>query len=202
MLSQRSWQHAFLGVLLLAAVFVAGIVLSACERPATVTSWAPIETSQALETRNAQSTKTTPNPSLPAPTATLAPPFPTPEGLPLTLPSSMKGYELYSWQNGAEWNFTLITGTNRSKSFDEIIAQGNTISADGFIKISVTGMEEIQKVLGLLSKGEQVFWAGMDLGGQVPSGTVYLTFPSQKMIDDLMQFCSDHKITLQILKES
>ena len=114
----------------------------------------------------------------------------------------MKGYELYSWQNGADWNFTLITGTNRSKSFDEIIAQGNTISADGFIKISVTGMEEIKKVISLLPKGEQVFWAGMDLGGQVPSGTVYLTFPPQKMIDDLMQFCSDHKIILQLLKES
>jgi len=202
MLSQRSRHSVFLPVLLLATTFVVSIVLSACERPATVTSWAPIETSQALETRNAQSAETTPNPSLPAPTATLAPPFPTPEGLPLTLPSSMKGYELYSWQNGTEWNFTLITGTNRSKSFDEIIAQGNTLSADGFIKISVTGMEEIKKVLGRLPKGEEVFWAGMDLGGQVPSGTVYLTFPPQSMIDELMQFCSDHKITLQLLKES
>jgi hypothetical protein len=32
---------------------------------------------------------------------------------------SMKGYELYSWQDGNTWKFSLLTGTNREKSLDE-----------------------------------------------------------------------------------
>ena len=132
---------------------------------------------------------------------TALPPLPTPSVLPASLPKSLKGYELYSWQNGSDWNFTLITGTNRSKSFDEIIAPENTLSADGFVKISVTGIDEVKKVLSLLQSGEQVFWAGMDLSDQVPGNTIYLTFPPQPMIDDLIRFCQHHKVTLQILKE-
>jgi hypothetical protein len=37
------------------------------------------------------------------------------------LPGSMKGYELYSWQDKDGWHFTLITGTDRSKTLEEII---------------------------------------------------------------------------------
>ena len=34
----------------------------------------------------------------------------------------MKGYELYSWKVGTDWNYTLITGTNRPKTFEEVSA--------------------------------------------------------------------------------
>jgi len=33
------------------------------------------------------------------------------------LPRSVKGYELYSWRSGGTWQFTLITGTNRLKTY-------------------------------------------------------------------------------------
>ena len=32
----------------------------------------------------------------------------------------MKGYELYAWEEGGELRFTLITGTNRQKSLNEV----------------------------------------------------------------------------------
>jgi len=54
------------------------------------------------------------------------------------LPRSMKGYELYSWQEQGQWHFTLITGTNRNKQLEEIISDGNTVSEDGWVKIHVT----------------------------------------------------------------
>jgi len=187
--------------LLLVMLFILPM-LAACERLATLSNWEPVSTSQAMETQSALSTQMAANRTLPAPTSTLAPPFPTPESLPQVLPHSLKGYELYSWQNGNEWNFTLITGTNRAKAFEEIIAAGNSLGTDDFVKISVTGLNEIEKVLSLLPPNEQVFWAGMDLGDQVPSGTVYLTFPPQDMIDELVRFCLDRKVTLQLLKES
>ena len=32
----------------------------------------------------------------------------------------MKGYELYSWQYGGLWRFSILVGTNREKSLEEI----------------------------------------------------------------------------------
>jgi hypothetical protein len=120
--------------------------------------------------------------------------------LPAQLPDSVKGYDLYSWQSGEPWNFTLVTGTNRMKAFDEIIAPGNIVSADGFIKVSVTGVDELKKLLLLLPAGEDVLWGGMDLGGQVPTGTVYLTLPPQDMIDELIVFCTSKGINLTAIR--
>ena len=36
------------------------------------------------------------------------------------LAESMKGYELYSWQEGNQWDLSLLVGTNREKTLDEI----------------------------------------------------------------------------------
>jgi hypothetical protein len=35
-----------------------------------------------------------------------------------TLPRSFKGYELYSWEEEGQWHFTLITGTDRTKTIE------------------------------------------------------------------------------------
>jgi len=110
-------------ILWIALIFQLAVMLSGCERPATISSWRPIETRAGI-----------PHPDrcryleyLPPPLCRKSPPplnRRCPRLLPCQLPSQrqMKGYELYSWQNGSNWNFTLITGTNRTKSFDEIIA--------------------------------------------------------------------------------
>jgi hypothetical protein len=77
---------------------------------------------------------------------------------PIELPTSMKGYELYSWQVDGEWHFTLITGTNRNKTVEEIKAEENVESADGWVKISVTGTDALKALLARLPEFENVFW--------------------------------------------
>ena len=179
------------------------LLLVGCERPATRTNWSPIDVAS-----NAENT-TTLSETLAAPlkpvqsTPTVSQPIGTLDfnTLPETLPQSMKGYDLYSWQTGEVWNFTLITGTNRSKTFDEIITPGNSISADGFVKLSVSGVDDLKKLLKRLPSGESILWGGMDLGGQVPEGTVYLTFPPQEMLDELTAYCKTLGLTLTTLKE-
>jgi hypothetical protein len=189
-----------------------GLLLSGCERYATSSNWSPIEAAeqQASKTALPDSLEATATPTKALQSApTLAQ---TEAGggeiapldlstLPEKLPSSMKGYELYSWQTGEDWNFTLITGTNRTKSFDEIIAAGNSVSSDGFVKISVQGTADLEKVLKLLPAGEQIVWGGMDLGSQVSAGTVYLTFPPQEIMDEVGTVCSGLGLTLTSLKE-
>lgn len=59
--------------------------------------------------------------------------------------TSMKGWELYSWQGSGDVAFALVPGTNRNKTAIEIKKQA----------LSVDGVK--QKLAGL-AKGEEVFW--------------------------------------------
>ena len=49
------------------------------------------------------------------------------------LPHSLKGYELYSWEEEGQWYFTLITGTNRTKTLEEITSKEDFISESGWV---------------------------------------------------------------------
>jgi hypothetical protein len=74
------------------------------------------------------------------------------------LPHSMKGYELYSWSEDGQWHFTLITGTDRIKTIEEITSEGNFVSETGWVKIQVVGADAIKDVLSRLPEDESVFW--------------------------------------------
>lgn len=149
----------------------------------------------------------TPAPTQSATSAATETPTPQPIGtldvssLPTKLPHSAKGYELYSWQVNGTWNYTLITGTNRTKALDEITAPGNSVSSDGIVKISASSLDDLKLVLGRLPRGESILWGGIDLGGEVPSGTAYLTFPPQALMDEVKADCTSLGLTLTSLKQ-
>jgi hypothetical protein len=121
--------------------------------------------------------------------------------LPNPLPDSLKGYELVSWQVGQAWNFTLVTATNSQKTFEELMKPDSEVTSDGFVKITVSGVDQIKKVLGLLPKKSQVFWGGMDLSGQVPDGTAYFSFPPAAIMNSLADYCAQKGINLISLAE-
>ncbi len=113
------------------------------------------------------------------------------------LPSSMKGYELYSWEEAGQWNFTLITGTNRSKFIEEIISGDNIISEVGWIKIHVVGVEGIESVLAKLPPNEYVFWSA---GLMSSSGTslVVMEYPPQSVTDEIGEFAAGLGLVLAV----
>jgi hypothetical protein len=74
------------------------------------------------------------------------------------LPHSMDGYELYSWQQGSQWNYTLITGTNRDKTTQEIITANNTVTSDGWVNIHVTGLDALEAVFNRIPHSDFVSW--------------------------------------------
>lgn len=63
--------------------------------------------------------------------------------------TSMKGWELYSWQNSNGWYFALVEGTNRLKTFEEISAPA----------VAVLGWTALERKLSRLARGEQIFWS-------------------------------------------
>jgi len=132
----------------------------------------------------------TPSVSTPAPPAIVATP----------LPHSTKGYELYSWQENHEWHFTLTTGTNRLKSLEEIISNENTVQAGGWVKISVQGIEAIQKALSGLPQHEEIFWADKTWleHAQVQAGPIML--PPQETIDAVQEYCKQLGLKLTVSK--
>jgi hypothetical protein len=200
------------------AILFTFVFLTGCVRPATRTFWSPIDsavnaetTQTAVSSSNATSTEVPapsgakPSTGTPSLIKTSTPVVQLPvvdwNQVPKTLPDSTKGYELYSWQTGNDWVFTLITGTNRMKTFDEIISPNLLYGESGFFMISVIGMDEIEKLMERLPANEDVLWGGMDLSDQVPTGTIYLTFPPQKMMDELIDFCKKHSVKLISLKK-
>lgn len=101
-----------------------------------------------------------------------------------SLPSSMKGYELYSWQENDGWHFTLITGTDRNKTLEEITSGEYFISETGWVNIHCIGEEAIKTALGKVPAGEWVSWRD----GAFVSDGVILTLPPQDIIDNIKEY--------------
>ena len=116
------------------------------------------------------------------------------------LPHSAKGYELYSWpaEEANEWRFTLITGTNRLKTYEEIVSAEDIVSESGWVKVSATGTEDLKALLSQLPGGESVTWNSGDWLEQmgVPAGSIRL--PDENVIDEIESYCRQLGINLSI----
>jgi len=113
------------------------------------------------------------------------------------LSSSMKGYELYSWQEKGEWHFTLITGTNRNKFIEEIVSEEDIISEVGWIKVHAVGVSEIKAVLAKLPQGESIFWS-VGLMGAVGNSDMVMEHPPQSIIDEMEGFANGLGLVLAV----
>ncbi len=107
--------------------------------------------------------------------------------LPITslgkLPHSVKGYELYSWEEDEQWHFTLITGTNRNKMLEEIISKEEDITESGWVKIHVISVPAIEDVLGRLPQREFVIWYDETILMQTGEIDISLQLPPEQIID-------------------
>jgi len=103
------------------------------------------------------------------------------------LPHSMKGYELYSWEEDSQWHFTLITGTNRTKTIDEITAKEDYISESGWVKIHVVGIDAIEDVLTRLPQSESVFWCDELHIGQTTELNINIQLPPEQITDAIKE---------------
>jgi hypothetical protein len=63
------------------------------------------------------------------------------------LPPQLKGYELYAWEADGELWFTLVTGTNRLKSRDELQGPPTETRADDWVVVRGRGLEALEAVL-------------------------------------------------------
>jgi hypothetical protein len=123
---------------------------------------------------------------------------PPPKSTADPLPRSIKEYELYSWKSGTTWYFTLITGTNRLKTRDEITAPENVEEGE-WVKITAAGVPELKSVLARLPSGTQVFW---HTARHLDSGSLRsepkLRRPPVWMVSEVRSACTEQGLDLAI----
>jgi hypothetical protein len=102
------------------------------------------------------------------------------------LSRSFKGYELYSWEEDGQWHFTLITGTDRTKTMEEITSKEDFISETGWVKIQVVGADAIEDVLSRLPQGESIFWCDELHIGQTTE--IDLQLPPEQTTDAIEEY--------------
>jgi hypothetical protein len=106
--------------------------------------------------------------------------------------SSMKGYELYSWKIKDHWYYSLLPGTNRSKTYEEI-------TAPGVVKKDASGLKaELEK----LPKGEEVFWRSDAPPGVIKPASgplVEIKHPSRARIKGIKAMCDKLGLKLKLV---
>ncbi len=96
------------------------------------------------------------------------------------LAESMKGYELYSWQEGHQWQFSLLPGTNREKTLDEIQSS----------EAILTGVDPLLSTLKKLPAGQYITWSSRGA----------LSFPPDNIVKQVEQVCKDQGLVLNLAK--
>lgn len=103
---------------------------------------------------------------------------------------SVKGWELYTWQSGDSWKYSLMPGTNRIKSSEEILAN----------PIAVVEREQIKLVLRQLPGGEEISWYGEDwITANIEGVTTIFKTPPLLAQYDIHTFCRRNTLTLTIV---
>jgi hypothetical protein len=111
------------------------------------------------------------------------------------LPHAFKGYELYSWQQDDQWNFTLITGTNRNKTIQEIITGNNTVSEDGWVNIHIVGLDALKGVILTIPENENVIWLSVPSAAEF---SIRFAFPPASAVTEIKTLAAQRGINLNI----
>ncbi|UCG25947.1 MAG: hypothetical protein JSW55_08180 [Chloroflexota bacterium] len=116
------------------------------------------------------------------------------------LPSSMKGYELYSWRDEVDdnWRYTLITGTNCLKTVQEIVAEENLVTPSEWVKITARGTEDLKTLLERLPPGTYLSWQGGDRLGIEQRAAINFGLPSSRAVQAIQEHCRHLDIQLNV----
>ena len=107
----------------------------------------------------------------------------------LTFTHSMKGWELYSWPDGNDWNYSILTGTDRLKSYEEVTTN----------QVIVTGKDSLKMVLDKFPTDEMILWIGRGWLERCWGGGMHdLSLPPQEILDEISAYCTRKHLTLQI----
>lgn len=104
---------------------------------------------------------------------------------------AMKGYELYSWKVKGRWHYAVLVGTNRAKSYEEIISPDN----------ERIGIAALKAELKKLPRDAELFWMSAAHPGVAKpraKGSPILELPSRQRIKRIKTYCDKLGIKLNL----
>lgn len=104
----------------------------------------------------------------------------------LSFTHSMKGWELYSWPNKSDWNYSILMGTNRAKTYEEVISN----------KITVVGKDSLKILLDKFPSKEEIFWIGKRSG----DGWENLSLPDDNTLNEIKNYCTQKELELNVVQ--
>ena len=97
---------------------------------------------------------------------------------------------MYSWPNGNDWNYSILIGTNRLKTYDEVTTN----------KIIVFGKESLKMVLDKLPEGEYISWIGKEwLDNNWRTNYGSLSLPDNNTINEVKNHCVQKKLLSDVI---
>jgi hypothetical protein len=115
------------------------------------------------------------------------------------LPRSLKGYELYSRRVGREWYFTLVTATNRLKTYEEVTA-GESGVEDNWVQITVQGVHDAEATLEQLPPEVHVAWMGPRALRQSGVQAGDLALPPPRLVEEITSHCQEVGVRLEVIR--
>jgi hypothetical protein len=107
----------------------------------------------------------------------------------ISFPHSMKGWDLYSWPNGNDWNYSILIGTNRLKTYHEVISND----------LVVSGKDSLKLLLDKIPPGEEICWIGEHWLERVWGKDYgYLSLPDRTTIAEIEAYCNTKELILSI----
>lgn len=103
----------------------------------------------------------------------------------ITFSPSMKGWELYSWANGDDWKYSILMGTNREKTYDEVVAN----------EIAVIGKDSLKMLLDKFPAQEEIFWRGKGTGEWTN-----LSLPDEYTVNEIKNYCQQKNLFIHIME--
>lgn len=107
----------------------------------------------------------------------------------LTINHAMKGWELYSWPDKKNWNYSLLEGTNRVKSLEEITDN----------PLVICGTDSLKMVLDKFPENESITWFGkgwFEKCWQNNYGN--LTLADTQTINTIKNYCVQKNLQLSV----
>jgi hypothetical protein len=105
---------------------------------------------------------------------------PPPQAKQVAENSPEEGYQLYSWDQHGEWHFSLLSGGNKLRAFEEVTAD----------EVAVEGIASIKSRLRGLPRGTPVSWSCHETTGT--------EFPPRETLAVISTYCAQRGILLTI----
>ena len=105
----------------------------------------------------------------------------------LSFSHSMKGWELYSWPSGNDWKYSILIGTNRLKTFQEVTTN----------KIAVIGKDSLKMLIDKFPAKENIFWISESWLNKI-WGDNYgnLSLPESTTVSEIKNYCNQKKLEI------